>query len=54
MEWERAASGIMFYGGIALAGLAAIAAIAASVGFFVARRRLRARLDAEYGKRRQN
>lgn len=43
-------SSILFYGGLALAGLAAAGGIFAAVLFHVLRARLRKRLEEEYGK----
>lgn len=45
-------SELLFYGGISLAGFAALAAVIAAVTLCVSGKRLRARMEREYGKKR--
>lgn len=45
------ATELFFYGGIALMGAAALLALGAIVVFCLTGRRLRARLEQEYGKK---
>ena len=45
-------SELLIYGGIAVAGLSVLVALVFIVVMWVSKRRLNAKLDAEYGKRR--
>jgi len=44
---------LLFYGGIALMGGAAVAAVIAAVALTISGKRLTARLEKEYGPRRR-
>lgn len=44
---------MLFYGGLALAGIAAVLGLAALLLFHLLDRQLAAKLDEEYGKRRR-
>ena len=43
---------ILIYGGIAVAGVAVVAGIIITAVLWVSKRKLNARLDVEYGKKR--
>ncbi len=45
-------SELLFYGGIGVMAAAALLGVVAVVGFRISGRRLRARLEKEFGKRR--
>ncbi len=47
-----ATSDLLFYGGIALMGAAVLAAVVACVVLSISGKRLKARLEAEFGKKR--
>ena len=44
-------SEVLIYGGIAIAGMSVLVALILFVVMWVSKRRLNAKLDAEYGKR---
>ena len=46
------ASQLLFYGGIGVMALAVLAAVLAGAAFTLSGRRLRRKLEAEYGERR--
>lgn len=43
---------VLFYSGVALMGLAVVAAVIALAAFFASGRRLQKKLEEEYGKRK--
>lgn len=45
-------SGILFYGGLTILGVALVAGVIMAVVLHSARRKLKTRLDAEYGVKR--
>lgn len=45
-------SELLFYGGLAVMGASALTALVMLIGFKVSGKRLRKRLDAEYGRKR--
>lgn len=45
------ANEMLFYGGIAVMALAAVGAVIAAAGFSISGRRLRKKLEEEFGKR---
>lgn len=47
-----ATSDLLFYGGIALMGIAVAAAVAACIIFSISGKRLKAQLEKEFGNRR--
>ena len=52
MDWTR--SELLLYGGIALMLAAAVSAVAAVILVGLAKKRLRKRLEQEFGKRRHD